>query len=133
MKSGQIIESIKQYFSEKPEITMIIVYGSLAENRISPGSDVDIAIGCNSELSIEQLLNINTELQILLRRNIDLVDISKAEGLIHYKIMTKGIRLKGSDRELTNHMIKALDFRTDLMPQLMEMQRKRIERTAYGT
>lgn len=129
----QLFDRISEYFSTKSEITTIIVYGSLAEDKITEKSDVDIAVAGNSALSFAEMLDFNRDLQILLKRNVDLIDLNEAKGLIHYKIMTKGIRLKGSDKEITDHLIKAIDFRTDFMPQLMEMQKKRIERSIYGT
>ncbi len=80
-------------------------------------------------MSMERLLELNGELQVLFKRNIDLVDINCVRGLIHYKIMTRGIRLIGSSKTFTDEMVRAIGFGTDFLPQLMEMQRKRIEKS----
>ncbi|MDC7234654.1 MAG: nucleotidyltransferase domain-containing protein [Spirochaetales bacterium] len=133
MKRQEILDNLKTYFESMADIHTVIVYGSVAENEINSGSDVDIAIASHRTLNYSDLLNMNRDLQILLHRNIDLINLDQAKGLIHYKIISKGIRLKYSGRELTEHMIRALDFKTDFLPQLTAMQKKRVERTAYGT
>ena len=133
MNADRILEMVQAYFDQKPEISAVIVYGSVAENRIKAHSDVDIAYTAVKKLSMDEILTMNADLQILLRRDIDLVDLDQAKGLIHYKIMTKGKRLSGTSRELAEHYIRAIDFGTDFLPQLKQMQRKRIERSLHGS
>ena len=133
MNASEIQQTIGDYFRDRSAIHTVILFGSAAEGKLESHSDIDLAVASREPLEFEDLLKINTDLQILLRRDIDLIDLDKAKGLIHYKILTKGIHLKKSSRELTDHMVRAMDFRTDFLPQLMEMQRRRIERTAYGT
>ncbi len=133
MNRQRIIKHLTSYFSPKEDITSVLLFGSAAEDALGPASDIDIAIISFKELDSRTILNMSAELQILLTRDIDLIDLNKAEGVIHYKILTKGIRIKGNSRELAEHLIKAIDFRTDFMPQLMEMQKKRIEKSLHGT
>ena len=133
MEASEIRETISDYFRDLSEIHTVILFGSAAEGKLESHSDVDLAVASLGPLKLEDLLKINTDLQILLKRDIDLIDLNKAKGLIHYKILTKGIRLKNSGRELADHMVRAMDFKTDFLPQLMAMQRRRIEKTAYGT
>ncbi|MBF9017781.1 MULTISPECIES: nucleotidyltransferase domain-containing protein [unclassified Oceanispirochaeta] len=133
MERGEILSSISSYFESREEIHTVIVYGSVADGSSGRDSDVDIALASFTALDYKILVQMNADLQIRLHRNIDLIDLDKAKGLIHYKIISKGVRLKYSSRELTGHMIRALDFKTDFLPQLQAMQIKRIEKTAYGT
>jgi hypothetical protein len=67
-------------------------------------------------LKLEDLLKMNTDLQILLKKDIDLIDLNKAKGLIHYKILAKGIRLKNSSRELADHMVRANGLQSRFSP-----------------
>ena len=113
MEREEIIERVNGYFIDKSDIIMVFLYGSVTGERFSTHSDVDIAIAGKTPFSFEYLLNLNSELQILLKRDIDLVDIYKTVGLLHYKIFTKGIRLKGSSSLISSNLIKAIDFHTD--------------------
>jgi predicted nucleotidyltransferase len=133
MEASEIRETISDYFRDLSEIHTVILFGSAAEGKLESHSDVDLAVASLGPLKFEDLLKFNTDLQILLKKDIDLIDLNQAKGLIHYKILTKGIRLKNSGRELADHMVRAMDFKTDFLPQLMAMQRRRIEKTAYGT
>ncbi|OQY35546.1 MAG: hypothetical protein B6241_01180 [Spirochaetaceae bacterium 4572_59] len=133
MERQEILDSISSYFEFRTDIHTVIVYGSVAGGNYGKESDVDIALASSTPLGYKGLLRMNTDLQLKLHRNIDLIDLDKAKGLIHYKIISKGLRLKYSGRELSAHMIRALDFKTDFLPQLTAMQIKRIEKTAYGS
>lgn len=127
------IKKINEYFIDKSNIILVILYGSITDEQFSNQSDVDIAIAGETSPSFEYLLNINSELQILLERDIDLLDIKKIKGLLHYKIFTKGILLKGSSSLTTDNLIKALDFHADFLPQLNQMRKNKIERFINGT
>jgi predicted nucleotidyltransferase len=133
METEDILSKIKIFFKDLENIHTVIVYGSLVERKFNRYSDIDIAIASHKTVEYPELLKINADLQILLHRNIDLVDLDKSKGLIHYKIISKGMRLKYSSKNLTEHMIRAMDFKTDLLPQIQILQKKRIERTAYGS
>jgi predicted nucleotidyltransferase len=123
MEASEIRETISDYFRDLSEIHTVILFGSAAEGKLESHSDGDISVASLGSLKLEDLLKINTDLQILLKKDIDLIDLNKAKGLIHYKILAKGIRLKNSSRELADHMVRAMDFKTDFLPQLMTVQR----------
>jgi len=120
------------FFAMMPEIQMVVLYGSAAGQGLSPYSDVDIAVSGPDRISPVRLLDMNVRLQILLKRDIDLVDIRTINGLLHYKIFTKGILIKGSAGMMADERIKALDFHADFLPQLNRLRKKRIEKVIHG-
>lgn len=67
-----------------------------------------------------------------LKREIDLLDLSKTEGLILSKIMEQNIRIKNDPSLYANYTLKAIYFNEDFLPTLREIQSKRIERFING-
>ncbi len=61
----KIIESIKNIFSEYPEVEQVILYGSRAKGNFRPSSDIDLTIKGSINLSIlnkieQEIDNLNT-------------------------------------------------------------------------
>jgi predicted nucleotidyltransferase len=65
------IEAIQQVFQRYPGIRQAILYGSRAKGNFRPGSDIDLTL--KGDLTYQQLLRIETELDdLLLPYKIDL-------------------------------------------------------------
>lgn len=122
-KAEEIQQKIKDYFSQKTEIDTVLLFGSFAKGTFNSQSDIDIAIHSDSELDYEKLAQIQTELSLLCHREIDLADISKAEGIFLYQIMTTGIKIKIKPVIFVNYLSKALAFKEDFLP-IIEHSRK---------
>lgn len=133
MNQDEIIREVNSYFADKPEMRLIVLYGSVAGQSFSLQSDVDIAVAGDEIFPFEKMLEMNAELQMRLHRDIDLVDLLRVKGLIHYKIVTKGLAIRDSKGLLAEHRIRALGFYEDMLPQLNEMRRRRIERVVDGS
>lgn len=61
----RIIESIKNIFSQYPEIEQVVLYGSRAKGNYRPSSDIDLTIKGSINLSIlnkieQEIDNLNT-------------------------------------------------------------------------
>lgn len=57
-------------------ITNVIIFGSLASGIFNEESDIDIAVISEDKISFKTELNITLELEELLGRNIDFIDIN---------------------------------------------------------
>ncbi|MCY6957204.1 nucleotidyltransferase family protein [Clostridium brassicae] len=57
-------------------ITNVIIFGSLASGIFNEESDIDIAVISEDKISFNTELNITLELEELLGRNIDFIDIN---------------------------------------------------------
>jgi predicted nucleotidyltransferase len=134
MDQEHIRSALQDYFSSRSDIRLAMLYGSAAGDLFSGQSDVDIAVeSADGEIPLDALFSMNAELQLLLHRDVDLVDIRTIGGLLHYKVFTKGILLKGFSTLLARHRIKALGFYEDFLPQLNAMKARRIERFYNGS
>ena len=68
-------ENFKKLFLNK-DITNVIILGSLANGDFTQESDVDIAIISKNQISFNVELRLTQELEELLDRNVDLIDIN---------------------------------------------------------
>ncbi len=127
-----IQKKIQEYFSQKKEIDTVLLYGSFAKNTFNEHSDVDIAIHCKNELTYENLSSTQTDLSFLLHREVDLADLSKAEGIFLYQIMTTAKKIKIDRNVFVRYLVKALCFREDFLPTVEKMQDEKIRRFVNG-
>ena len=104
---------LQDYFSQKDEIDTVLLFGSFAKGTFNTHSDIDIAIHSNNPLNYEKLAKIQTDLALICKREIDLADLSKAEGIFLYQIMTTGIKIKISKTVFVRYLVKALCFKED--------------------
>ena len=61
----QIVEDIISVFSEFPEITEVVIYGSRAKGNSKPGSDIDLTLK-GEALTLKELNKIGIALEDLL-------------------------------------------------------------------
>lgn len=80
-----------------PETTAIYRSGSSVDGALRPDSDVDLAVLANRP--IEPLVRFDTQerLAVLLRRQVDLVDLRTASTVMASQIVTTGVLLYDGD------------------------------------
>lgn len=128
----EIRRKLADYFSEKSDVDTVLLFGSFAKGTANAQSDIDIAIHSNKELGYEELSQIQTDLSLLCRREIDLADLSLAEGLFLYQIMTSGVKIKIDPNVFVRYLTKALCFKEDFMPVIERFQKEKIRRFLNG-
>lgn len=123
---------LEKYFSQKDEIDTVILFGSFANGNFNEKSDVDIALHSCEELDFEKLARMQTELSLLCGREIDLADLSKAEGVFLCQIM-RGKKIKFERKIFLEYQMKALFLREDFLPILERCRKEKLRRFANGT
>ncbi|MFW5727280.1 MAG: type VII toxin-antitoxin system MntA family adenylyltransferase antitoxin [Spirochaetia bacterium] len=109
-----------------------LLYGSAAAGRLRSGSDIDLAIAAETELTPETLSRYYLQASSLLQREVDLRDLRRAKGLYLKEILTKGkILLNDNPQFLGNKSIEMMDYQTDLAPQINAIRRRQLERSLY--
>lgn len=131
-EQSELMNKLKEYFSHQNEIDTAILFGSFAKGTQHKHSDVDIAIHSKKCIGYETLANMQMELSLLCKREIDLADLSKAQGLFLYQIMTKGIRIKFDRNIYVKYLNDALCFREDYLPTMRYFQNERLRRFVNG-
>ena len=64
LKLKEILSVLVNKLKELPEVQEIILFGSVAENRYRPDSDIDILVILNKEINRELLNNITGDIYI---------------------------------------------------------------------
>ena len=122
-EAEKINQILKDYFSQQNEIDTVLLFGSFAKNTFNV--HIDIVIYSSNLLDYEKLVKIQTELSLLTHREIDLVDLSDADGVFLYQIMATGMKIKTNPVIFVNYLTKALCFREDFLPVLQYFRREK--------
>ncbi|GAB1482769.1 hypothetical protein MASR2M78_15850 [Treponema sp.] len=116
MNAEESIACAKAYFMDKDEVKLALVYGSVLTERFNEHSDVDIAIAGKQAFDRNEFWDMAEELSVVLGRKIDLIDLNLAEGLILYRAMVDGKRIKTDPELAVRFSSKALGYKEDFKP-----------------
>ncbi|MFK4766393.1 nucleotidyltransferase domain-containing protein [Desulfobaculum sp. SPO524] len=116
-KTSTIIPTVAECLAAHPDILLGIVYGSASAGTMRADSDVDVAVLAEAPLSLEARLDIILELSLALGREVDVIDLHTAHGLILRQILTKGaVALKRSTVAYARLMKRMLFDHADMEP-----------------
>lgn len=85
--------TLRAYFSPKPEVLSVYVFGSSVTNRKRKNSDIGIALFINEKKIENPLLyrmNLSTDLMKLLKEKVDLVILNFTNLLLRAQVFEKG-------------------------------------------
>ncbi|MAT50412.1 MAG: DNA polymerase III subunit beta [Porticoccaceae bacterium] len=126
-------EAIKSLLEAEPELKIAILFGSLAEGRERPDSDLDIALATNKSLDAKAKMRLIERLSGLVGRPVDLIDLRQAGEPLLGKILQTGDRLFVKDELLFAELIKRHLFDSaDFLPYRRRIQAER-RRVWIGT
>lgn len=117
---SEILDKTRQYFEQKDEVIMAFLFGSYVSGKYCSESDIDIAIFIkNEDNEIER--DIQNNIEWLLRKNVEIVNLSRARATLAWNILRKGIPLVIKDRklyidfllEVSNEAEDFIDFNLD--------------------
>jgi predicted nucleotidyltransferase len=128
-----VIDTLKNYFAEQSDVELALLYGSFAEGKINEASDIDIAVHTKEEASLERLIDFRIEISALTHREIDILDLRKAEGIILCQVMKQGINVKKNNMLFAHYNLKAIYFHEDFLPAVRMMQDAKIRRFVNGS
>ncbi len=126
----ELIINCKNYFSKRNEVLSAYIFGSFAQKKLTPLSDIDIAIYVDKNKIDENKYpygytsHILSRLMLLLAsNNVDLVILNNANILLCHRVVSKGIRIfskeiKQTQRREYYYIQQYLDFK----PMLYKIQ-----------
>jgi len=136
VNTGYPFDEVRDYFTGRAGIDLVIVYGSFAKGKAGRYSDVDVALAGPVALSLDEMMIIQAELAVKLDREVDVVDITQAEGVFLHKIMSEGkpiLETMPAGRALyEKHLKEALYFNADYYPIYRRDQDIRLKRLFSG-
>jgi len=114
-------EEVKRIFSKERKVVLAYIFGSSAEGRTNPLSDLDFAVHLDEELSQKKMRNTHTRLLnrliSTLGDEIDLVLMNSADLLMKFNIIKKGKLIhQRSEREKVMIESNIMDLYMDMKP-----------------
>ena len=128
MDQSKVIDTLTQYFSDKPHFDTVLLFGSFASGKNNDNSDVDIAVHSDKPLSLDEILNLQVELSHLLHIEIDLVDLHNCKGVFLNEIMSNNIRIRYDFDVYHYYMMESLSFMEYEYPTIKWLQEEKIRR-----
>ena len=83
-------EEVIKLLKERLDCEVIILFGSYARGEQRPDSDVDLAIKSPKEISKKEIFKLTQELEQLLKKDIDLIDLNAISDSFRYEILMNG-------------------------------------------
>ncbi len=116
---------------DKYNIELFILFGSYAEDKNKPGSDLDLAFKSSTNLKQQTEIELLNELSNFYQRgDIDLVNVNKADPVLKVEIAKNGKLLYGSQEDFDRFSIYAAAIYADtkfLRDDRREMLEKKLE------
>lgn len=136
MVTGYPFDQVREYFSGRGDVDLVLVYGSFARGTAGKHSDVDIAIAGPMPISLDDKMSMQAGLSIVLGRELDIVDLVRAEGIFLHRIVSEGavvLETAPSGRAAYEKYLKrALYFNADYYPVYARDQKLRLKRLYAG-
>ncbi|MFW6345092.1 MAG: type VII toxin-antitoxin system MntA family adenylyltransferase antitoxin [Halomonas sp.] len=107
------------------EVEQVVLFGSMAEGRARPDSDLDVAVEGPRPLSSQQKMTLTEALALASSRPVDLVDLCTAGQPLLTRIVTTGLRLKGSDAAWARLIYRNIIDNEDFVPLQQRILRAR--------
>jgi predicted nucleotidyltransferase len=108
-----------------------VLYGSAAQGRLTQDSDVDLAVAGLTPLSLDRRLEIAAALSLALDREVDLVDLNAADGLLLCEALP-GRLVFSKDVELYAALMRRMwYFREDMLPLVHRSMDARVRRLLH--
>lgn len=92
-------ERIISILLEKTSAYLIVLFGSVAKDRVRNDSDIDIAFLSDKDINEYEVFNISQELADILNREVDLIDLNKASTVLRAQILGTGRIIYSSDKK----------------------------------
>jgi uncharacterized protein len=109
-----IDDQLREVLSGFPQITLAILFGSVASGKAHAQSDLDLAVIAAKPLHAAEKIQIIEALAMTTGRPIDLVDVYFAPQPLLSQVFKHGRRILGSDTAyaqlLYRHLIEQADF-----------------------
>jgi predicted nucleotidyltransferase len=113
--------SLLEYLASQPDVVAAYIFGSVAQGRARPQSDVDIAVLLSADLDEEtrfdRRLRLGWEVERLIGRQTDLVVLNDAPPLLQHQVLKHGRLIFERDRAArVEFEVRAGQIYADLKP-----------------
>ena len=120
---------VREALASCSNVSLAIIFGSVAAGRPRADSDLDIAVGADQPISLPERIAIIQTLAEVTGRPIDLIDLAAVTEPLLGQILKHGRRVLGSDASYGKLISRHLIDQADFMPLIDRMLAER--RTAW--
>ncbi|MDD5579614.1 MAG: nucleotidyltransferase domain-containing protein [Methylobacter sp.] len=120
-----IDDQLREVLAGFPELTLALVFGSVAQGRQRTDSDLDIAVAAKQALTAVEKMAIIAALAEQTGRPVDLIDLKVVAEPLLGQILRHGRRLLGGDGEYGQLISRHLFEQADFMPYRNRMLAER--------
>ena len=115
------MSSLLEYLASQPDVVAAYIFGSVAQGRARPQSDVDIAVLLSADLDEEtrfdRRLRLGWEVERLIGHQTDLVVLNDAPPLLQHQVLKHGRLIFERDRAArVEFEVRAGQIYADLKP-----------------
>lgn len=135
MTQNEVVEKLKAYFDKRGNVPLVLLYGSFAKGKANENSDIDVAVHIDesdAEKELDLLLQIRADLELMFCREIDVLNLRTAEGLILSEAVVHSIKVKKDHNLFVKYNLKVIYFNEDVLPMIRRIQNARLERFLNG-
>jgi predicted nucleotidyltransferase len=91
VKNEKLVSILKEFFKEAEGIWL---FGSYADGTYNEHSDIDIAVLFKNKKTPVEIYKLKENLEVLLKKDVDLVNLADVNDVFAYEIVTKGKNIK---------------------------------------
>ena len=99
---------IRQVLERHHAIRLALLFGSLAKGTARHDSDLDLAVGADRPLDVDESIELISDLAKAIERPVDLIDLSIVGEPLLGQILTGGRRIVGSNTRFADLVLKHL-------------------------
>ena len=96
-EDDRMAELVEGLLAIVPEAAVVYLYGSEAAGEAGPGSDLDLAMLADRPIEPHRIAKAREALAELARRDVDLVDLSRASTVMQAQVVSTGRVLRDAD------------------------------------
>lgn len=119
IKNSEILTKLTDYFVIKPGALLVFLFGSAASNRMTEESDIDIGVLFEHEHGFFEINDLKSELNEILKREIDIAVLNSASPVLKMQVLKKGILVFARHKKNYNQ------FFVDTINQYDDLKRTR--------
>lgn len=113
MPLSETIKQIQTALSDWPEISIAVLFGSLAEGNARTGSDLDLAVQLTTMITAQQKMKLVSDLAVQTGRPVDLIDLRDVGHPLLGEIVEKGIMVRGGTEAKGDLLFKSIMLQED--------------------
>jgi len=132
MKKEDMLHTIRQTLTD-PDIRLAILFGSQTSGKTHAGSDADVALALNVEMSPYRRGDLSARLSEALGCEVDVADLRTAQGEFLAQIVLGGeVAVKRDTSLLAELAIRAMAYREDMRPMVLRAFKDKVRRSLNG-